>query len=157
MRSVPEIDRVLATVLFTDIVGSTECVVTLGDRAWGILMDTHNEIIRRELHQYRGREIRFTGDGPARAIYCASAIAHAIRSLGVEVRAGLHTGEIKLVGNDIGARVAERAGGSEVVVSSTVKDLVAGSGIRFTDRGVHVLKGVPGKWHLFAAKDPAAP
>ena len=165
MRTVPEIDRVLATVLFTDIVGSTERAADLGDRAWRELIGTHNDITRRELARHRGREIRFTGDGflatfdgPARAIHSAGAITHAIRALGIEIRAGLHTGEIKFTGNDIdgiavhiGARVLGKAGAGEIVVSSTVKDLVAGSGIPFIDRGVHVFKGVPGRWHLFAA------
>jgi class 3 adenylate cyclase len=166
VRSVPEIDRVLATVLFTDIVGSTERVATLGDHAWRTLLDAHHEILRRELERYRGREIEFMGDGllatfdgPARAIRCAGAITDAVRRLGLEIRAGLHTGEIELTGSGvrgiavhIGARVAAEAGSGEVLVSSTVQDLVAGSGIRFADRGLRVLKGVPGEWHLFAAE-----
>ena len=165
VRSVPEIDRVLATVLFTDIVGSTEQAAALGDRAWREVLDTHHEIMRRELERHRGREIEFVGDGllatfdgPARAIRCACAMTEAVRRLGIEIRAGLHTGEIELAGAairgiavHIGARVAGTAGAGEVLVSSMVKDLVAGSGIRFADRGVHVLKGVPGAWHLFAA------
>ena len=165
MRTVPEIDRVLATVLFTDIVASTQRAAELGDRAWRELIGVHNDITRREVERYRGREIRFTGDGflitfdgPARAIHSANAIAHAMRALGIEIRAGLHTGEIQFTDKDIdgiavhiGARVLAKAGAGEIVVSSTVKDLVAGSGIQFADRGVHVFKGVPGRWHLFAA------
>jgi pimeloyl-ACP methyl ester carboxylesterase len=165
VRSAPDLDRVLATVLFTDIVSSTEKAASLGDRAWRTTLAAHHEIIRRELERHRGRAVKFTGDGvlatfdgPARAIRCACAIASAVRTLGIEVRAGLHTGEIELFGDDVGgiavhvgARVAGAAGAGEVLVSSTVKDLVAGSGIRFTDRGTHVLKGVPGEWRLFAA------
>ena len=170
MRSVPEIDRVLTTVLFTDIVGSTERAAALGDGAWRSLLDMHHHVARRELERHRGREIEFVGDGlfatfdgPARAIRCACAIAEAVRAFGLEIRAGLHTGEIELAGSavrgiavHIGARVAAAAGGGEVLVSSTVKDLVAGSGIRFADRGVHVLKGVPGEWRLYAAQSPRA-
>lgn len=165
VRSAPDLDRVLATVLFTDIVGSTEKAASVGDRAWRTTLAAHHEIIRRELEHYRGRAVKFTGDGvlatfdgPARAIRCACAITAAVRTLGIEVRAGLHTGEIELFGDDVGgiavhvgARVAGAAGAGEVLVSSTVKDLVAGSGIRFADRGLHVLKGVPGDWRLFAA------
>jgi len=168
VRPVPEIDRILATVLFTDIVGSTERAAALGDHAWRTLLDTHHEIVRRELERHRGREIQFIGDGllatfdgPARAIRCACAIADAVRVLGIEIRAGLHTGEIELAGNDvrgiavhIGSRVAAEAGAGEVLVSSTVKDLVAGSGIRFADRDFHALKGVPGEWRLFSAEHP---
>jgi class 3 adenylate cyclase len=164
VRSVAEADRVLATVLFTDIVGSTERAAALGDRAWHELLDAHHAIVRRELDRHRGREIQFQGDGllatfdgPARAIRCACAISQAVRSLGLEIRAGLHTGEIELAGSTIrgiavhiGARVAAQAGAGEVLVSSTVKDLVAGSGIGFLDRGSHALKGVPGAWTLFA-------
>ena len=167
MRTVPEIDRALATVLFTDIVASTKRNAELGDRAWRELISVHNDITRRELARYRGREIKFTGDGflvtfdgPSRAIHSASAITHAIRALGIEIRAGLHIGEIKFTDNDIdgiavhiGAWVLGKAGAGEIVVSSTVKDLVAGSGIQFIDRGVHVFKGV-GRWHLFAAALP---
>jgi pimeloyl-ACP methyl ester carboxylesterase len=165
MRMAPEIDRVLATVLFTDIVGSTEYAAKLGDRAWRDILGKHHDLARLELDLHRGRAIKFLGDGvlatfdgPARAVHSAWAICRAIRSLGVDIRAGLHTGEIKFADNDIegiavniGARVLDHAGAGEVVVSSTVKDLVAGSGIQFLDRGVHVLKGVPGEWHLFAA------
>jgi pimeloyl-ACP methyl ester carboxylesterase len=165
MRTVPDIDRVLATILFTDIVGSTERAADIGDRAWRELIGLHNDITRRELVRYRGREIRFTGDGflitfdgPARAIHSANAIGHAMQSLGIKIRAGLHTGEIQYTDDDIdgiavhiGARILAEAGAGEIVVSSTVKDLVAGSGIQFSDRGVHVFKGVPGQWHLYAA------
>jgi class 3 adenylate cyclase len=170
VRSLPEVDRVLATVLFTDIVGSTERAAALGDRAWHELLDAHHAIVRRELARHRGRAISFTSDGvlatfdgPARAIRCACALTTAVRTLGIEIRAGLHTGEIELAGDDvrgiavhIGARVAEQAGDGEVLVSSMVKDLVAGSGLRFAERGVHTLKGVPGEWRLFAADDRPA-
>ena len=166
VRPVPESDRVLATVLFTDIVGSTERAATLGDRAWRALLDTHHGIVRRELERHRGREVGTAGDGflatfdgPARAIRCAAAIRDGVRSLGIQIRAGLHTGECELMGDDvggiavhIGARVMATATPSEVLVSSTVKDLVAGSGLRFVDRGVHGLKGVPGEWRLFAVE-----
>jgi pimeloyl-ACP methyl ester carboxylesterase len=168
MRSVPESDRVLATILFTDIVGSTERAVALGDRVWRDLLETHHQIVRRELERYRGREIQFLGDGllalfdgPARAIRCAHALTDAVRTLGLEIRAGLHTGEVELAGMEvrgvavhIGSRIAAEAGAGEVVVSSTVKELVAGSGIRFTDRGFRVLKGVPEEWRLFTATNP---
>ncbi len=167
-REVAEIDRVLATVLFTDIVGSTERAVSLGDHAWRRLLDSHHEIARRELVRHRGREVEFVGDGllatfdgPGRGVRCALAISEAVRGLGIEVRAGLHTGEIELAGEavrgiavHIGARVASEAAPSEVLVSSTVRDLVAGSGIRFVDRGSRALKGVPGEWRLFNASSP---
>jgi pimeloyl-ACP methyl ester carboxylesterase len=163
-RHAVEPDRVLATVLFTDIVGSTERLAELGDRRWGELLDGHHAAVRRELARFRGREVHTAGDGflatfdgPARAARCAVAITQAVRSVGLEVRAGVHTGEVELMGDDIGgiavhtgARVAAEAGPGEVLVSSTVKDLVAGSGITFEDRGSHVLKGVPGEWRLFA-------
>lgn len=166
-RSAPETDRVLATVLFTDIVGSTKRAFSIGDRRWRDLLDRHHDIVRRELSRHRGREIKFIGDGvlatfdgPARAIRCACAISAAVRALGLEMRAGLHTGEIELVGDDIrgisvhvGARVAGEAKAGEVLVSGMVKDLVSGSGIQFEDRGVRALKGVPGEWRLFAAQD----
>jgi pimeloyl-ACP methyl ester carboxylesterase len=167
MRRAPEPDRVLATVLFTDIVGSTERAAQLGDHAWLELRVAHHAAVRRELDRYRGREIETAGDGflaafdgPARAIRCATAISKSVRGLGLEVRAGLHTGECELVEGKLGgiavhlgARVASRAGPSEVLVSSTVKDLVAGSGIVFEDRGPATLKGVPGKWRLHAVVD----
>ncbi|MDP9302063.1 MAG: adenylate/guanylate cyclase domain-containing protein, partial [Actinomycetota bacterium] len=150
-------DRVLATVLFTDIVDSTAQSAALGDREWRKLREEHDRIIRAQLSRYRGREIKTMGDGflatfdgPARAVYCANAIAQHLRPLGIEVRAGLHTGEIELDGDDvrglavaIGARVGAAAGPSEVLVSRTVKDLVAGSGLTFEDAGEHELKGVP--------------
>ena len=160
------IDRVLATVLFTDIVGSTEKAATLGDHRWRDLLDQHHAAIRRSLSRFRGREIKTIGDGvlatfdgPARGVRCACTIADEIRPLGIEVRAGLHTGECEIIGDDvggiavhIGARVAALAGANEVLVSGTVKDLLAGSGLRFGDRGNHLLKGVPGDWRIFAVE-----
>jgi pimeloyl-ACP methyl ester carboxylesterase len=159
-----EPDRVLSTVLFTDIVGSTARAAELGDRAWRGIVEDHHALVRAQLARHRGREIDTAGDGffaafdgPARAIRCASAISESVRSLGLEVRAGLHTGECELVDGKvggiavaIGARVAAQAGPGEVLVSSTVKDLVAGSGIAFDDRGAADLKGVPGEWRLYA-------
>jgi class 3 adenylate cyclase len=158
------LDRVLATVLFTDVVGSTERACELGDRAWTELLERHHQTVRALLARYRGAEVKTTGDGflatfdgPARAVKCAQGICEAVKPLGLEVRAGCHTGEIELLGADvggiavhIGARVGALAGPSEVLVSSTVKDLVAGSGLVFEDRGEHALKGVPGRWHLYA-------
>ena len=166
VRRGPEPDRVLATVLFTDVVGSTERAAELGDQRWQLLLAQHHALVRHELDRWRGREIDTSGDGflatfdgPARAIRCACAIRDSVRGLGLEIRAGLHTGEIQLVGDDVagiavhlGARVAALAGGSEVLVSSTVKDLVAGSGIEFEERGEHELKGVPGEWRLYAVE-----
>ena len=163
-RSAPETDRVLATVMFTDIVASTERAAELGDRRWRELLATHEAVVRRELERHRGREVKTMGDGflatfdgPARAIGCARAIADGVRPLGIEVRAGLHTGECEVMNGDVGgiavhtgARVSAEAGPGEVLVSSTVKDLVAGSGIEFEDRGTHELKGVPGEWRLYA-------
>jgi class 3 adenylate cyclase/pimeloyl-ACP methyl ester carboxylesterase len=160
--------RVLATVMFTDIVGSTDRAAELGDRRWRDLLESHNSLIRGALERFKGREINTAGDGflatfdgPARAIRCAREIAATVRDLGLEVRSGLHTGEIELVGEDIrgiavhiGARVSSLASPGEVLVSSTVKDLVAGSGIEFDDRGVQTLKGVPGQWRLFSVKTP---
>jgi pimeloyl-ACP methyl ester carboxylesterase len=160
------IDRVLATVLFTDIVGSTEKAANLGDHRWRDLLENHHSTIRRNLARFRGHEVKTTGDGifatfdgPARGVRCACAIADEIRPLGIEIRAGLHTGECEMIGDDvggiavhIGARVAGLARAGEVLVSSTVKDLVAGSGLRFTDRGNQSLKGVPGEWHIFAVE-----
>jgi pimeloyl-ACP methyl ester carboxylesterase len=164
VRHGPEPDRVLATVLVTDIVGSTETAVKLGDRRWRDLLESHHAIVRRELTRFRGREVDTAGDGflatfdgPARGIRSACAMAGAVRPVGLKIRAGLHTGECELIGEKvggiavhIGARVAAMAGAGEVVVSSTVKDLVAGSGITFEDRGLHALKGVPGEWHLYS-------
>jgi len=165
-RPAPDRERVLATVLFTDIVGSTDKACEVGDACWTELLEKHNTTIRALLAQYRGTEVKTTGDGflatfdgPSRAVMCAQAICEAVRPLGLAVRAGCHTGEIELMGADvggiavhIGARVGALAGPSEVLVSSTVKDLVAGSGLVFTDRGEHVLKGVPGSWHLYAVE-----
>ena len=164
-----EADRVLATVLFTDIVRSSEKASALGDRGWRELLERHHALVRRELLRFRGRELDTAGDGflasfdgPARAIRCACAIVDSLRELDLEIRAGLHTGECELVDGKVagiavhtGARVAAQAHPGEVLVSSTVKDLVAGSGIRFADRGVRELAGVPGEWHLFAVE--AAP
>ncbi|MFN2470164.1 MAG: adenylate/guanylate cyclase domain-containing protein [Gaiellaceae bacterium] len=163
----PEPDTVLATVLFTDIVGSTATAAELGDRRWRELLERHHETVRRELARHRGREVDTAGDGffatfdgPARAIRCACAVTEAVGELGPEVRAGLHTGECELLGGkvagiavSIGARVAARAAPGEVLVSSTVKDLVAGSGIRFVERGAAELKGVPGEWRLWAVEE----
>jgi class 3 adenylate cyclase/pimeloyl-ACP methyl ester carboxylesterase len=157
-------DTVLATVLFTDIVGSTERAAALGDLRWHDLLNNHHATIRRNLTRFRGHEVKTTGDGvlatfdgPARGVRCACAIAEEIRPLGIEIRAGLHTGECEVMDDDfggiavhIGARVAALAGPGEVFVSSTVKDLVAGSGLRFADRGSRSLKGVPGEWRIFA-------
>lgn len=156
-------ERVLATVLFTDIVGATEKASALGDRRWHQLLDSHHEVVRRELARFRGREIDTAGDGffaafdgPARAARCACAVSAAVRPLGIEIRAGAHTGECEVMGDKyggiavhIGARIAACAGPGEVLVSSTVKDLVAGAGLAFEDRGRHALKGIPGDWQLY--------
>jgi class 3 adenylate cyclase len=158
------LDRMLATVLFTDIVGSTDKACAFGDASWTSLLENHNTTVRAFFARYRGREIKSTGDGflatfdgPARAVKCAESICAAVRPLGLEVRAGCHTGEIELLGADvggvavhIGARVGALAGPSEILVTSTVKDLVAGSGLVFDDRGEHHLKGIPEAWHLYA-------
>jgi class 3 adenylate cyclase len=163
-----EIDRVLATVLFTDVVGSTDQVAGMGDRRWSELLATHDGLTRAELERFRGREINTTGDGflatfdgPGRAVRCACAIRDAVRAIGIKVRGGLHTGEIELRGDDIGGiavhiaqRVQAFAQPDEVLVSRTVADLVGGSGIAFADRGTHALKGVPDEWQLFAVDDP---
>jgi len=165
-RSETEIDRILATVMFTDIVESTKRAAELGDRQWRALLDRHHDAVRQQLARFRGQEVKNLGDGilatfdgPARGVRCACAIAEEVRPLGIEIRAGLHTGECEMLGNDvggiavhIGARVAALAGAGEVLVSSTVKDLVAGSGFRFGDRGSRSLKGVPGEWHIFAVE-----
>ncbi|MDP9233907.1 MAG: adenylate/guanylate cyclase domain-containing protein, partial [Actinomycetota bacterium] len=159
-----ESERMLATVLFTDIVDSTMKAIELGDRRWRELLERHNALVRRELLRYRGREVDSAGDGflatfdgPARAIRCASAIVDGVREFGVTVRAGLHTGECEIADGKVagiavhtGARVAAQANANEVLVSRTVKDLVAGSGIAFIERGAHELKGIPGEWRLFA-------
>jgi class 3 adenylate cyclase len=159
-----ELDRVLATILFTDIVGSTEKAASLGDRRWQDLLARHDSAVRAMVARYRGNEIKTTGDGfvatfdgPARGVRCAQGIVDAVRPLGLEVRAGLHTGEITTSGSDvgglavhIGARVGATAAASEVLVSHTLKDLVAGSGLAFEDRGLHELKGVPERWRLYA-------
>lgn len=161
-----EPERVLATVLFTDIVGSTAKAAALGDRAWRELLEQHHRLIRRELVRYRGAELDVAGDGffarfdgPARAVRCARAITEGVREFGLEIRAGLHTGECELMDGKvggiavhIGARVAKEAQAGEVIVSSTVKDLVAGSGLRFTDRGTTTLKGIAEEWRLFAVE-----
>ena len=163
IRPAPDPDRVLATVLFTDIVGSTQRAASLGDRAWRDLLEQHHALVRRELARFRGNEVDTAGDGffatfdgPARAVRCAAAIRDRLKESGLEVRAGVHTGECERMGDNIGglgvhigARVAALAGAGEVLASSTVKDLVAGSGIVFEDRGQHSLKGVPGEWRLF--------
>ncbi len=164
VRRATEVDRVLATVMFTDIVNSTRLASDLGDRQWRDLLEAQNSVVRRELARFRGREVKTLGDGtlatfdgPARAIRCALAVTEAVKPLGIEMRVGLHTGEVEMVGDDvagiavhIAARVGALAGPSEVRVSGTVKDLVAGSGIGFTERGEHELKGVPDTWRLFA-------
>ena len=161
-----EPDRMLATVLFTDIVGSTDMMAELGDRGWRKLLDGHHTAVRRQLSRFRGIEMDTAGDGffarfdgPARAVLCAQAITDDVRKLGIQLRAGLHTGECELadgkvagIAVSIGARIAAAAMPGEVLVSSTVKDLVAGSGLAFEDRGTHELKGVPGKWRLYAAE-----
>jgi class 3 adenylate cyclase/pimeloyl-ACP methyl ester carboxylesterase len=159
----PEADRVLATVLFTDIVGSTKRASELGDRPWAELLGRHHAAVRRELERFRGHEVDTAGDGffatfdgPARAVRCALAVRNAVRPLGLEIRAGLHTGEVELSDGSmrglavhVGQRVLAQAEPGEVLVSSTVKDLAAGSGIAFSDRGMHALKGVPDEWRLF--------
>jgi class 3 adenylate cyclase len=161
-------DRVLATVLFTDIVDSTRQAAKMGDRDWHALLDAHDAVVRSQLARFRGREVNASGDGflatfdgPQRAIRCAMSIRDAVRALGIEVRAGLHTGECEVRGDDIGgiavhigARVSALAGANEVLVSSTLRDLVIGSGLEFDDRGTHELKGVPGEWHLSAVSSP---
>jgi class 3 adenylate cyclase len=161
-------DRVLATVLFTDIVDSTRRAAEIGDRDWHALLDAHDAVVRAQLVRFRGREVNTAGDGflamfdgPQRAIRCAMAICDAVQALGIEVRAGLHTGECEVRGDDIGgigvhigARVSALAGPNDVLVSSTLRDLVIGSGLEFEERGCYELKGVPGEWHLFAVASP---
>jgi class 3 adenylate cyclase len=162
-RGAGRVDRVLATVLFTDIVSSTERATALGDRAWHDVLDRHDAMAQRIVGRHGGRVVKATGDGllatfdgPARGIRCATELVHAAEQLDLSVRAGAHTGEVEVRGDDvagiavhIGSRVAGRAGGGEVLVSRTVKDLVAGSGLAFEDRGEHELKGVPDRWQLF--------
>jgi class 3 adenylate cyclase len=159
-----EPDRMLATVMFTDICDSTRRAAEMGDRGWRFLLERHDALFRQALNRHRGREVKRTGDGflatfdgPARAIRCAASVAEAMGSLGIEVRAGLHTGELEVMDGDLGglavhiaARVMDAASPSEVLVSGTVKDLVVGSGIGFETRGEHQLRGVPGEWRLFA-------
>jgi class 3 adenylate cyclase len=161
-------DRVLATVLFTDIVDSTRRAAELGDRDWHALLDAHDAVVRSQFTRFRGREVNTSGegflamfDGPQRAIRCAMAIRDTVQALGIEVRAGLHTGECEVRGDDIGgigvhigARVSALAGPNDVLVSSTLRDLVIGSGLEFEERGAHQLKGVPGEWRLFAVASP---
>ena len=163
VRHSPEPDRVLATILFTDIVDSTQKAVKLGDLAWGDVLERHHALVRAQLTRFRGEEVDTAGDGffatfdgPARAIRCACSIRDEVRSLDLEIRAGLHSGECELIGGKVGgiavhvgARLAAEAGPGEVLVSSTVRDLVAGSGIQFVDRGQHELKGIPEPWHLY--------
>jgi class 3 adenylate cyclase len=164
-REALEDDRVLATVLFTDIVGSTGKAASLGDQAWRDLLGRHHALVRRQITHFRGRELATAGDGflalfdgPARGVRCGLAIRDAVRPLGLELRAGVHTGECVRMGDNvggiavhIGARIAAEAGAGEVLASSTVKDLVVGSGLSFQDRGSRALKGVDGEWRLFAA------
>lgn len=164
VRPTPEPDRVLATVLFTDFVGSTAAVAEIGDERWRHILERHGEIVTKEVDRHRGRLVKMTGDGvlatfdgPARAVRCACAIRDAVRGLGIETRAGLHTGEIEVLGEDVGGiaihigqRVSALATAGEVLVSSTVVDLVAGSGLKFEDRGEYTLKGVPRPWRLHA-------
>ena len=164
LRHGPEVDRVLSTIVFTDIVGSTQTAAEVGDRRWRGILDDHDAITRRQVERFRGRVIKSTGDGalatfdgPARAVRCAASIRDALATVGLQVRIGVHTGEIELRADDvggvavhIGARVEALADAGEVLVTATVTSLVAGSGLSFTDRGEHVLKGVPGKWQIFA-------
>jgi len=161
-----DIDRVLSTVMFADVVGSTERASELGDRRWRALLDSYYAAARTEIERHRGRQVKTLGDGvlatfdgPARAVRCAHELTARTQELGLELRTGVHTGEVEMMGDDvggiavhIGARVSSLAGAGEVLVSSTVKDLVAGSGLSFDDRGAHSLKGVPGEWHLFVAR-----
>jgi class 3 adenylate cyclase len=164
-----ELDRALATILFTDIVGATERTADIGDHAWRELVQQHHALVRGSLARYRGTEVDTAGDGffatfdgPARGVRCAQAITEAVRTLGIEIRAGVHTGEVETINEkvggmavNIGARVAARAGPSEILVSQTVKDLTAGSGLAFEDAGEHALKGVPDRWRLYRVVDRA--
>jgi pimeloyl-ACP methyl ester carboxylesterase len=170
LQEEPELERVLATVLFTDLVGSTERVAALGDRAWRELVEPHHALVRGLLARYRGTEVDTAGDGffatfdgPARAVRCGRAIIGAVQPLGLDVRAGVHTGEVEVINGkvgglavNIGARVAGLAESRELLVSSTVKDLTAGSGLVFEDAGVHELKGIPDQWHLYRVLDVAS-
>jgi pimeloyl-ACP methyl ester carboxylesterase/class 3 adenylate cyclase len=167
-RRATESERGLATILFTDIVGSTEKAAELGDRGWRQLIERHDAAVRHQLSLYRGREVKTMGDGflatfdgPGRAIRCARAVQEEVAGLGIDVRAGIHTGEVELIGDDvggmavnIGARIGALADAGEVLVSSTVRELVVGSGLEFADRGVQTLKGAPGEWRLFAIDSP---
>jgi pimeloyl-ACP methyl ester carboxylesterase len=167
VRPIAEADRVLATVMFTDIVGSTTTAADLGDAKWRELLESQQGVVRKELERHRGREVKSTGDGflatfdgPARGVRCARAIVEGVRPLGIEVRVGLHSGEVEVMGQDVGgiavhiaSRVGSLAGASEVLVSETVKGIVAGSGIVFEDRGTHELKGIPDTWRLFAVRE----
>jgi class 3 adenylate cyclase len=169
-RRASESERALATILFTDIVGSTEKAAQLGDRGWRQLLERHDAAVRRQLALHRGREVKTMGDGflatfdgPARAIRCAAALQDEMERLGIEVRAGIHTGEVELIGDDvggmavnIGARIGALAGAGEVLVSSTVRELVVGSGLEFAERGAQRLKGAPGEWRLFAVDSAPA-
>jgi class 3 adenylate cyclase len=167
LRGAVEADRALAAILFTDIVGSTERAASVGDRAWRNLIESHDAVTRTIVDQHQGRLIRTTGDGmlatfdrPGRAIRCANGLRHALRALGLEIRAGLHTGEVELTGADIAgigvhiaARVLEHASAGQLLASAAVPMLVAGSGIEFVDRGEHELQGIPGAWRLFGVLD----
>jgi len=171
VREAPVLDRILATILFTDIVGSTERLAALGDRKWRDLVLRHHSLVRRELERFRGHEIDTAGDGflasfegPARGIRCAIAIRDSVKRLGLELRAGVHVGECELVGSKIGgiavntaSRVMSRGGRGEILVSRTVKDLVAGSGLQFEDRGSHGFKGLPEPLQLFALREASGP
>lgn len=164
IRTRPEIDRVLSTVMFTDIVGATDLAARLGDQRWRDLLEAHHAVVRQALSVFRGREIDTAGDGfyatfdgPARAIHCARAIRAEVRKLGLSIRIGLHTGECEIKGDKlvgiavhIGARLAAKATADQILVSQTVRDLVAGAGIEFHDYGTHALKGIPQAWHLYA-------
>ena len=168
-RPVTDVDRVLTTVLFTDIVGSTHQLASVGDKRWSAILDAHDRAVRDLLRRHRGREINTTGDGfaacfdgPGRGIACATSITQAARELGIEVRAGLHTGECEIRGDDlaglavhVAARIGSLAGPGQVLVSNTVKDLVTGSGIEFVDTGERELKGLPTSWRLYAVADSA--